>query len=109
MNTCPTCQGPAHLDMAGSYWTTRSDSEMAQRIKELHSPEWIQTLCEHRKKGCNRADCTLHPNTIFGSNQYMHGHGRQICAHCTSGGDPYTAVSDEYPCPTLQALEGADE
>ena len=109
MTDCPTCHGPAHLDMAGSYWTTRSDSELAKRIRTMHSPEWVQTLCEHPRKGCGRADCTRRSSTIWGSNQYMHEHGHQICTHCTSGGDPYHYVSDEYPCPTLRALEGDDE
>lgn len=109
MSTCPTCHDPAHRDLAGKYWTTRSDSQVAKRIRDLHSPEWIETSCDHPRKGCTRADCHFNHSTIWGANRYMHKHGHQICTHCTSGGDPYTAVSNNYPCPTIQALEGDDE
>jgi hypothetical protein len=35
------------------------------------------------------------------------GRSFTMCGHCTSGGDPYTVVSDEWPCPTVAALGGA--
>lgn len=106
MTTCPTCHGPVHRDMSGAYWTTRSDSEVAKRIRDLHLPEWIEARCERPRKGCGREDCTRRDSTMWGANQYVHLYGFQVCAHCTSGGDPYHFVSDEFPCPTLQALEG---
>lgn len=31
---------------------------------------------------------------------------RQMCNHCDTG-DPYCTVSDDWPCPTIAALEGA--
>lgn len=34
------------------------------------------------------------------------GRSFTVCAHCTSGGDPYTAVSTDWPCPTVAALGG---
>lgn len=105
MTDCPTCHGPVHRDLAGGYWTTRSDSEVAKRIRALHAPYWFEALCEHPRKGCDRADCTRRDSTLWGANQYVHEYGHQLCSHCTSGGDPFTVVSDEYPCPTLRALE----
>ncbi len=32
------------------------------------------------------------------------GRSFTVCAHCTSGGDPYTAVSTDWPCPTEAAI-----
>ncbi len=37
------------------------------------------------------------------------GRGRlqgEVCVECTSGGDPYTVVSSDWPCPTAAALGG---
>lgn len=78
----------------------------ARRIRNLHSPEWFETSCNRPRKGCDRDDCTLRNQTLWGANRYMHEYGYQVCSHCTSGGDPFHYVSDEYPCPTIQALDG---
>lgn len=86
--------------------TLRPRYTASAKLRDLHAPYWIEQVCDQPRKGCGRADCTLRVSTMWGANQYVHEYGHQLCSHCTSGGDPYTAVSDEYPCPTLRALEG---
>lgn len=42
--------------------------------------------------------------TVNGRGDITYERTAIVCAHCTSTGDPYCTVSDEYPCPTLKAL-----
>jgi hypothetical protein len=33
----------------------------------------------------------------------------RMCSHCAETGDPFCVVSDDWPCPTVQALAAAEE
>lgn len=54
-------------------------SALARAVRELHRPALVG---QGRRQG-------------------------EVCVECTSGGDPYTAVSTEWPCPTEAAIRKA--
>lgn len=53
-------------------------ADAVERVRELHHPEDIK---------------------LFG------GRVVQMCAECNTG-DPYCTVSSDWPCPTIEALDG---
>ena len=40
--------------------------------------------------------------------EFTGGRVATVCDHCNTG-DPYVTVSMDYPCPTLEAIDGTSE
>jgi hypothetical protein len=58
----------------------------------------VTATAEDRLEALRRLHCQVVTN-------YRHEGRRAFCDHCSTG-DPYTTVSEEWPCPTRRIVDG---